>query len=680
MAVVAAVPTWYFWPLIYDPGPEPLPDDWTPVVGLVAGTGDEGREDGDLFRATFSDPFAVAVGPDGAVYVADGGSDNAIRRIAPSGLVTTLAGGIEGFADGRGEAAQFNTPSGVAVDGGVVYVADTGNHAIRRIGTDQTVTTLASGSGVRFNSPIGIALDGRGGLLVADTYNDRIRIVSAAGDVTTLAGDGTPGMLDGPAPTSRFDTPTGLALAPDGAVIVADTGNDVLRRISPDGWVTTLPSVDRSGLPEALMRPTGVAVAPDGRVFVTDRTRVLELNPAGVTRVLAGGASGYAEGSGAVARFRNPTGVALSIAGEMVVADAGNRLIRRLARTPRDASPPAPPGLRPGFDLARFAELPLLWPLEPQGGPHEIAGTLGEARGNPGGKGRERFHAGVDVHGEDGDLVLAVRDGKVDQPIATGNFGGLNEFVAIGPLTYVHTRVARDRSNRALDPDRVAVLVDPTGAPFRARVRRGWRLHTGEAVGTVNRFRHVHLTVGPAGEEANALDLRLPNFVDTIPPTIAPHGVVLTDIAGTPITERRHGRLIVRGAVRIVVEAWDRMDGDALSRRLGVYRLGYQVLEADLRPAPGFETPRVTISFDRLPSDPEAPLALYAPGSGIPFYGVRRTHFRYVVTTRVEDGHVTETPWDPSGLAPGDYVLRVLVADAAGNLALSGRDVPITLP
>jgi hypothetical protein len=304
---------------------------------------------------------------------------------------------------------------------------------------------------------------------------------------------------------------------------------------------------------------------------------------------------------------------------------------------------------------------------------------VGEARGNAGGEGRERFHAGIDVRGDEGAPVLAVRDGVVDSLTATGNFGTLNEYVSIGPITYVHIRVGRDRADRPLD-NGLTVLRDPSGAASRVRVPRGWRVHAGEVIGTVNRFRHVHLGVGPFGEEANALDVGLPNFVDTIAPVIAPRGIELTTLDDRPLKERLHGRLIVGSPVRIIVEAWDRVNGDAPNRRLGVYRLGFQLLTSAGTPVPGYEAPRVSISFARLPSDPDAPRTIYAPGSGIPFYRRGRTRFRYNVTTRVEDGRVVDAPWDPAELAPGNYTLRVLVADEAGNTATAGRDVPIAVP
>jgi hypothetical protein len=689
---LAGASLWEFWPLIRQAPLEPPPPAWTPIVTVVAGTGVDGRLDGLGISGRFSEPFALAVhGAD--LVVADAGTSNAIRRLTSSGQLSTIAGGrIRGLRDGPGRVAEFDMPSGVAIDaGGTIYVADTGNHAIRRVAPDGTVTTIAgdgaagfqdgTGASARFNAPIGIALDRTGALLVADSCNDRIRRIEPNGAVRTLAGDGMPGLLDGAAASARFDTPTGILVSADGRVTVADTGNDAIRRISPDGrQVTTVRTVDSAGAPFFLARPMGLVEFPDGRLYVAERRGIVEIRPDGVARFLAGAGSGFLDGPGTQARFRSPTGLVTVDEGALIVSDAANRMLRRLDPPGRnDPVPPSMPGLRAGFDAARFGETPILWPLDPQGGPHEVAGTVGEARGNPGGDGRERFHAGIDVRGEEGDPVLAVRDGWVDQVNAAGNVGTLNEYVTIGPVTYVHVRVGRDRHDVPLD-NGTTVLRDERGRPDRVRVARGWHVRTGEIIGTVNRFRHVHLSIGPAGEEANALDVGLPNFVDTIPPVIAPRGVELDGLDDRPVTERLHGRLAVRGPVRIVVEAWDRVDGDAPSRRLGVYRLGYQILTERGEPIPGFEQPLVTISFDRLPGDPDAPHALYAKGSGIPFYRRGRTRFRYNVTTRLEDGRVVDAPWNPAGLLPGNYILRVLVADETGNVAIAGRDVPLTLP
>jgi hypothetical protein len=218
-----------------------------------------------------------------------------------------------------------------------------------------------------------------------------------------------------------------------------------------------------------------------------------------------------------------------------------------------------------------------------------------------------------------------------------------------------------------------------TGEPARVRVRRGARVRFSDVVGTVNRFNHVHLNAGPAGREVNPLLLPLPGFRDTIPPRITPRGITLSDAAGHVFDVRSRRRTLVWGRVRIVVDAWDRADGNKPARRLGVFRLGYQVLDAHGAPATGFDHPRVTMLFDRLPRDTEAARLVYAEGSGITAYGNRRTRYRYIVTNWMRNGVATEDFWNADELPPGNYTVRVLVSDVAGNEAREGRDVPVTV-
>jgi sugar lactone lactonase YvrE len=671
------------WRWTSRPRPETLEPDWAAVVFVLGGDGIAGMRDGDPRRARFSDPFGVASAADGSVYVADAGEAQRIRRIAPDGTVSTLAGGDRGFADGPAASARFSTPSGLAAGAdGVLYVADTGNNAIRRITPDGIVSTVAGGlvPGFRdatgrqalFNGPVGVALDAAGRIIVADTYNDRIRAIDRDGRVVTVAGSGRPGALNGPVADAEFDTPCGVAVDAAGNIYVADTGNGAVRLVTPEGFVSTLDAPF-----DGLVRPTGIAVTGGGIVYVTDdRGRIAEIVPYRSARRIAGSHPGFADGAGAEARFRPVAGIALAAPGRLIVTDPRNALIRLVAARSRvELRPPAPPEIEPAFDVETFASRPMLWPLAPMEGPFEVTGTLGEPRG---GEGSERFHAGIDVHAAEGTPVRAVRGGVVATPLATGEFGTLNESVRIGALNYVHLRVGRERSGAVIDPARFVATYDETGRVVRMRVRRGARFATGEPIGTINAFNHVHLNVGWPAEEYNPLHFRLVQFEDSVPPTIARGGIRLFRDGGQPITERRRGRLIVDGRVQVVVDAWDQVNGNEPRRRLGLYRLGYQVLTPDGSPAPGFDTPRETLRFDRLTPDPDAARLVYASGSGIPFYGRRSTRFLYVVTNRFGGGVASADAWDATALPPGDYTLRILAADIRGNEATANRDLPIT--
>jgi len=240
-------------------------------------------------------------------------------------------------------------------------------------------------------------------------------------------------------------------------------------------------------------------------------------------------------------------------------------------------------------------------------------------------------------------------------------------------------RVGRSERDEMLDPNTFIPVRDAAGKVVRVRVRRGTRLRVGQALGTINRMYHVHMNLGPPGAELNPLALPFDGYGDHFAPRIARDGVQLFDESGARVKEKRAGRLVLRGRVRVVVDAFDQVDGNQPRRRLGLYRLGYQLLHADGSPAPGFEQPRVQIEFDRLPPDREAPKIVYADESGITVYGSSETRFLYEVTNSVRHGRAERGVWDTTALPPGDYTLRILAADFAGNEADANRDVLITL-
>jgi hypothetical protein len=310
--------------------------------------------DGVGAAARFSRPIGVAVDGAGNVYVADSGN-NTIRKITSAGVVTTLAGtaGVTGSANGGGAAASFNSPQGAAVDGaGNIYVTDAFNSSIRKITSAGVVTTLAGGASgsadgvgaaAGFNTPIGVAVDGVGNVYVADTVNSAIRKITPVGVVMTLAG--TPGFfygaVDGIGAAASFFWPEGVTV--DGAdnVYVADTNNSTIRKITSAGVVTTLAgaagasgSANGAGAAASFTFPQGVAVDGAGSLYVADtgNNTIRKISSAGVVTTLAGtaGISGSANGIGAAASFKLPGGVAVDGAGNVYVADTGNNTIRKI--------------------------------------------------------------------------------------------------------------------------------------------------------------------------------------------------------------------------------------------------------------------------------------------------------------------------------------------------------------
>ena len=666
---------------------------WRAHVTTLAGDGSPSfRDASQPSPAAFADPFGIAVTDDGVIYVADAGDSNRIRKLAPDGSVTTLAGGLEGYADGPGAQAAFNTPSGLALDSkGNLFVADTGNNRIRKISPLGLVSTLA-GSGTagyadgaaaqaQFDGPIGIAVDAPGNVYVADTYNDRIRKIAPDGNVSTVAGGGL-GNVDGPAGSALFDTPCGIVVAADGTLIVADTGNHRLRKIA-NGEVTTLPFVFPDEVnPADLRKPVGLALTHDGFLYVTelDRARVVQVAPDGRARVIAGGTPGYSDGA-ANARFNQTTGVAIDRRGDLYIADSGNYLVRKLS----SIAGPDPPAQRASEPLPRLTaqtlgEQSMLWPLAPQQSPHEVIATVGEVRGSFDSKdSRDHLHSGLDVAGAYGEVVRAVRAEKVVSPGANWGFGDLNEGLRVGVFSYIHMHVGRDKDDKVFDDPRFMQVKDTSGKLTRMRVRRGARFKPGEALGTINRMYHVHMNAGPPGAEINPLTLSPIGFRDKVDPVIERDGIQLFDQSGARLTEKQAGRLLVHGSVNIVVEAFDRNDMNANRRRLGLYSLGYQILKPDGTPAPGFEQPRINLMFNRLPADRNATKIAYAEQSGITVYGSAMTRFLYNVTNTVRDGLTANGVWDTTQLPSGDYLLRIIATDYSGNEAHDNRDVLVAV-
>jgi len=311
--------------------------------------------------ARFNAPRGTAVDNDGFVYIADTGN-HTIRKSSPVGVVSTLAGlaGHAGAIDDTGSAARFNSPGGIAVsrswDTGYI-VADTGNHTIRKVTADGIVTTLAglagasgstdaSGSAARFNSPMAVALDSAWNVYVADSGNHTIRKITSSGDVTTLAGlAGSPGNTDGTGSAARFNNPTGIAIDEKGCIYIADTGNHTIRLIDTNGMISTYAglagsagSADGIGSAARFNSPEGVAVAwnwPwDVQVSDTGNHTIRYIvNTNGYVSTLIGqaGQADTVNATGTTARLESPRGIGMSVnGGEVYVSQGGNHLVRRI--------------------------------------------------------------------------------------------------------------------------------------------------------------------------------------------------------------------------------------------------------------------------------------------------------------------------------------------------------------
>jgi len=318
------------------------------VVTTLAGTaGMSGSANGTGAAARFYYPGNVAVDSAGDVYVAE---NHTIRKVTPVGVVTTLAGtaGMTGSVDGTGAAARFAGPGGVAVDSaGNVYVTD--NQTIRKVTAAGVVTTLAgtagtlgsadgTGAAARFNNPTGVAVDSVGNIYVADEGNHTIRKVTASGVVTTLAGTaGTSGSADGTGTDARFYVPTGVAVDSAGNVYVADGNNKTIRKITAAGVVTTLAgtagmrgSADGIGAAARFDHPTGVVVDSAGNVYVADpgNSTIRKVTPTGATTMVAGTAGVTGILLGATPRFSFPRSLAI-IGDSIIVSDTNAILLLR---------------------------------------------------------------------------------------------------------------------------------------------------------------------------------------------------------------------------------------------------------------------------------------------------------------------------------------------------------------
>ncbi|AYL95827.1 MBG domain-containing protein [Mucilaginibacter celer] len=312
------------------------------------------------------------------IYIADV-NNNLIKKISPTGVITRFAGnGTAGFVNGTGSAASFSGPVGLAIDAsGNLYVTETGNNAIRKISPYGVVTTLAgsgtagatngTGAAAKFYSPAGIAVDNSGNVYVSDTYNNLIRKITSAGVVSTLAGNVSGGYKDGTGTAASFLNPVGITVDAAGNLYVADAGNNVIRKITAAGVVTTLAgnpvnpgSINGNGMAASFNGPQGITIDLSGNLYVAEvyNNLIRMITPAGVVSTLAGGGSGSTDGIGATAGFQSPTGITIDQSGSLYITEYYD--IRKLSLTGYTVNPALPAGLNFDVTTGTISGTPLL--------------------------------------------------------------------------------------------------------------------------------------------------------------------------------------------------------------------------------------------------------------------------------------------------------------------------------
>ena len=340
---------------------------WT--IHTVAGTGTGGFSgDGGLaIAAQLLNPHDIAADAAGNLYIADS-FNNRIRKVDAAGGISTIAGtGESGHGGDGGSAlqAQFAQPVGAALDAaGNLYIADWGNNRVRMVDAAGNISTIAgtgeSGYGgdggpalqAQLNHPYGAAPDTAGNLYIADWGNNRIRMVDAAGNISTVAGTGESGYSGdgGPAAQAQLAQPYGLTADAAGNLYIADSFNNRIRKVDAAGIISTAAGSGESGyggdggpaLQAQLAGPVGVALDAAGNLYIADgnNQRIRKVDAAGVISTIAGnGESGYGGDGGASlrAQLAQPRGLAADASGNLYVADSGNHRIRLL--TPAGAAP-----------------------------------------------------------------------------------------------------------------------------------------------------------------------------------------------------------------------------------------------------------------------------------------------------------------------------------------------------
>jgi trimeric autotransporter adhesin len=333
-------------------------------LSLAAGNGIYGfsGDGGPATSAQLAAPSGITVDTAGNLFIADQ-SNHRIRMVTTSGVISTIAGnGIRGFNGDSGQAASamLNQPTGVVVDSaGNLFIADTSNNRVRKIvKTSGGIITVAGGgpqglsdggpaTSAQLINPTSVAVDTAGNLFIADTNNNRIRKVTSAGVISTVAGNGNVGFSGdgGPAASAQLSSPSGVAVDNAGNLFIADKDNHCVRKVTPSGAISTVTGGGVQGLGDGgpadsakLYSPASVAVDTAGNLFIADifNNRVHKVMPDGLIRTVAGNGSGGFSGDGGPiisAQLDSPTGVAMDTSGNLFIADFENQRVRKITKS-----------------------------------------------------------------------------------------------------------------------------------------------------------------------------------------------------------------------------------------------------------------------------------------------------------------------------------------------------------
>jgi sugar lactone lactonase YvrE len=313
------------------------------VVSTIAGSGIAGLADGPVLTAKFRSPLDVLVMTDGTIYVADG-FNSCIRKIA-GGYVTIFAGnGNANIRNGNSIEARFKIPCRLTSDvNGDLYLLDAADPRIRKITPAANVSTYAGTSTfgfrngdasiARFGQSFGIVADAQRNIYIADTQNDCIRKIGYNGQVTTLAG--TQGFLSTDAASAKFYFVKGVVIDKLGNLFVADFNR--IYKISPEGVVSTFAGNGikgyTDGAPEIAQfsQIEDMVIDEEQNIYLTEDHRIRKIAPQGIVSTVAGSTAGYKDGDAIAAKFNEPKGLGIDEQGNIYVADSGNNRIRKIS-------------------------------------------------------------------------------------------------------------------------------------------------------------------------------------------------------------------------------------------------------------------------------------------------------------------------------------------------------------